>query len=150
MGGTNSGRLVGSVREPERNAEICRRRIAGELPRKIAADMGLTAGQVSGVLKRNKLTMARPEEGSRATTRSGMPARTREHPIVAGGGKALESLTMRDCHWPHGNPGSQGFKFCGARTEPGRPYCARHCAKAYQKPAAPSDAGRLLRRSWAA
>ena len=147
MGGTNSGRLVGSVRDPKRNAEICRRRVAGELPKQIVAEMNLTSGVIMGVLRRNKLTSARPIE-SRARTRSGMPAQTREYPIVAGGGKALEALTVRECHWPYGTPGLKDFRFCAAPVSPGRPYCAEHCAKAYQKPA--YDAGRPLRREWAA
>ena len=149
MGGTNSGRLVGSVLNPERNAEICRRRVAGELPRQIVAEMNLTPGVVMGVLRRSKLTSARPIE-SRARTRSGMPAQTREYPIVAGGGKALEALTVRDCHYPQGTPGHKDFRFCGAPVVPGRPYCLEHCEACYQKPVAPSDAGRPLRRGWAA
>lgn len=35
------------------------------------------------------------------------------------------------CQWPLGDPAGQDFKFCGAPTEPGRPYCAQHCEEAY-------------------
>ncbi|HLI10567.1 MAG TPA: GcrA family cell cycle regulator [Alphaproteobacteria bacterium] len=35
------------------------------------------------------------------------------------------------CQWPIGDPTSQDFEFCGAPTEPGRPYCAAHCEAAY-------------------
>ena len=38
------------------------------------------------------------------------------------------------CMWPFGHPGDDDFHFCGARPEPGRPYCAAHAAIAYIKP----------------
>lgn len=39
----------------------------------------------------------------------------------------------RGCMWPMGDPKQPGFHFCGAPAEPGRPYCASHCAVAYHK-----------------
>jgi GcrA cell cycle regulator len=39
------------------------------------------------------------------------------------------------CAWPIGEPGTRGpngFRFCDAASEPGKPYCADHCRKAYQ------------------
>ena len=38
------------------------------------------------------------------------------------------------CMWPHGHPGDDDFHFCGARPEPGRPYCVAHAAIAYIHP----------------
>ena len=35
------------------------------------------------------------------------------------------------CLWPIGDPGDEGFHFCGASTVPGKPYCDEHCARAY-------------------
>jgi GcrA cell cycle regulator len=35
------------------------------------------------------------------------------------------------CQWPIGDPSSQEFAFCGEPSEPGRPYCAKHCGVAY-------------------
>jgi GcrA cell cycle regulator len=35
------------------------------------------------------------------------------------------------CQWPIGDPSTQEFAFCGESSEPGRPYCAKHCAVAY-------------------
>jgi len=47
-------------------------------------------------------------------------------PVAAGpSGKA--------CMWPVGDPKTAEFHFCSAPTEPGRPYCAAHCAMAYQR-----------------
>lgn len=47
-------------------------------------------------------------------------------PVPAGG---------RGCSWPMGDPKQPGFHFCGAQAEPGRPYCAAHCAMAYHRKA---------------
>jgi GcrA cell cycle regulator len=35
--------------------------------------------------------------------------------------------------WPVGDPKSPEFHFCGAPTEPNRPYCASHCTVAYHR-----------------
>ncbi len=35
------------------------------------------------------------------------------------------------CAWPIGDPGTRSFRFCDASSEPGRPYCGEHCAKAF-------------------
>lgn len=41
----------------------------------------------------------------------------------------------RECQWPLGEPGAPGFRFCGAASEPSRPYCLAHCAVAYVRQA---------------
>ena len=45
---------------------------------------------------------------------------------------SLLDLTDRMCNWPIGHPGDADFHFCGKSSEPGMPYCAPHCAEAYQ------------------
>jgi len=35
------------------------------------------------------------------------------------------------CCWPIGDPGTPGFRFCGAPALIGKPYCAEHAAVAY-------------------
>lgn len=45
----------------------------------------------------------------------------------------LDSLRPGMCSWPLGNPGEEGFHFCGDGTVDGKPYCAKHCAVAYVK-----------------
>lgn len=44
----------------------------------------------------------------------------------------LLDLTDRMCKWPIGHPGDADFHFCGKPSEAGMPYCAAHCAEAYQ------------------
>ncbi len=39
----------------------------------------------------------------------------------------------KTCSWPVGDPKQPGFQFCGETSEPGRPYCEKHCAVAYQR-----------------
>lgn len=35
------------------------------------------------------------------------------------------------CCWPLGDPGTAGFRFCGAVAAPGKPYCLAHAQVAY-------------------
>ena len=44
----------------------------------------------------------------------------------------LLDLTERMCKWPLGHPGDADFQFCGKPSLPTFPYCADHCAQAYQ------------------
>ncbi|MGE0223442.1 MAG: GcrA family cell cycle regulator [Acetobacteraceae bacterium] len=37
------------------------------------------------------------------------------------------------CCWPIGEPGTRGFRFCDASSEPGKPYCIEHAKLAYVK-----------------
>ncbi|MCZ8100409.1 MAG: GcrA cell cycle regulator [Burkholderiales bacterium] len=43
-------------------------------------------------------------------------------------------MELRDsmCRWPHGDPTSPDFRFCGAKSPPGTPYCSYHAQIAYQ------------------
>ena len=41
-------------------------------------------------------------------------------------------LTEQTCRWPIGDPGSEGFTFCGRRSDTGVPYCTTHARIAYQ------------------
>lgn len=49
--------------------------------------------------------------------------------------EAMDRGTRRgpSCQWPHGDPGTPGFRFCGAKPLMGKPYCAEHAAVAYVK-----------------
>lgn len=42
-------------------------------------------------------------------------------------------LGGRSCLWPVGDPRQPDFHFCGEPVEPGKPYCASHCALAYHR-----------------
>jgi GcrA cell cycle regulator len=38
---------------------------------------------------------------------------------------------VRECQWPHGTPGKPSFYLCGDPAWPARPYCERHCRRAF-------------------
>ena len=44
----------------------------------------------------------------------------------------LLDLNDRICRWPMGHPGEPDFHFCGDHSNPGFPYCVKHCGVAYQ------------------
>ena len=45
---------------------------------------------------------------------------------------SLMALTEQMCKWPIGDPGADGFHFCGHRNWSGTPYCEYHNRVAYQ------------------
>lgn len=44
----------------------------------------------------------------------------------------IMNLTESTCRWPIGEPGTDGFYFCGGRSITGMPYCTQHARLAYQ------------------
>ena len=44
----------------------------------------------------------------------------------------LLNLTRHTCRWPIGEPKTEDFYYCGARTKPDSPYCEEHAKLAYQ------------------
>jgi GcrA cell cycle regulator len=46
--------------------------------------------------------------------------------------RSVFELSEHSCRWPIGDPRSSRFFFCGAQPVWNRPYCAEHCARAYQ------------------
>ena len=70
------------------------------------------------------------------------PLRGRQHKLVSQAIDGLENVTpdlgvndlkAHHCKYPYGDPKLPGFHFCGAQRELGRPYCATHCAIAFQR-----------------
>jgi GcrA cell cycle regulator len=62
-----------------------------------------------------------------------------------------ERVTIMDlrefmCRWPMGDPTKPEFRFCGARSSAGLPYCAHHARIAYQ-PVADRKRDRRLARA---
>lgn len=45
--------------------------------------------------------------------------------------RTLLQLTDSTCRWPYGDPATHDFFFCGAVPATGQPYCACHCAIAF-------------------
>jgi GcrA cell cycle regulator len=55
-------------------------------------------------------------------------------PVVRAFPAARPRFGSRSCCWPIGEPGTSGFRFCGAEPMSGKPYCTEHAALAYVKP----------------
>jgi GcrA cell cycle regulator len=87
----------------------------------LAREFGTTRGAVGGLIWRQcqgigssaPLRMTRRKPKYSQTTLN-----MREHPLL--------SLEEGCCHWPLGNPGEAGFRFCGDKVVPQRSYCAHH------------------------
>lgn len=96
-----------------------------------------TAAQASRTEQKRVAASAVPSSAPMPARRRG-PERqepyTRERTSRARRGKSLFELTNRSCRWPHGEPGTSAFHFCGAAgadLERGMPYCPRHARRAY-------------------
>lgn len=117
----------------------------------------LTIGQVIGcsascvVRKMRALEMPGAGMPVNARTRRVAPSRTLTTrkpvkgpvaPIQAKRGPCLRVQDIpppRDCQFPHGEPRTEGFGFCGQPSVRGRPYCREHCEVAYTNVQTPAD-----------
>jgi GcrA cell cycle regulator len=112
----------------------------------IAASLGGSSrAGVLGKIFRLRRMMSEAASAAKATAgkhtldrrRAGRPAAAKPIPVVAPQrrGKTLLELTNESCRWPHGEPGTNSFHFCGAAgadLQGGMPYCERHALRAYQ------------------
>lgn len=58
----------------------------------------------------------------------------RPTPVLVPSCERVTILDLREtmCRWPHGDPSMPEFRFCGARSTGGLPYCDTHRRIAYQ------------------
>lgn len=103
----------------ERNREIIRLAEEGLPHGAIRRRLGLTTGAVAGALHRARNMGLLPSLDAVPDTVTPDPFPTARH----------------CCMWPCGDPGTPGFRFCGAPiAEPGASYCDDHRALAYIRP----------------
>ena len=113
----------------------------GETATAIAARLRMSKSAVLGKVFRLRLrpaakataAAARRNAAKVGRRRRGRPPAAPTAPVMASG-KTLFELTNNSCRWPHGQPGTKAFHFCGAPgadLEGGRPYCERHMRRAY-------------------
>jgi len=136
----------------------------GETATAIAARLRMSRSAVLGKVFRLRLRPAANAAAARSNTvvprrrhKTRSPIKHRVEPRApaapaapaVASGKTLFELTNDCCRWPHGQPGTKAFHFCGAPgadLEGGRPYCERHARRAYvghrktAAAAAPADA----------
>jgi GcrA cell cycle regulator len=132
---------------------------------------GVTRNAVIGKVHRLGLSgRAAPSQPSRPAFRpqrprpqpiaQAAPAPRRAEPVVRAphvpmlapdleGTATVLTLGAHMCKWPIGDPGGDGFSFCGRRSSEG-PYCVEHARVAYQPPqkkkSGANDLARSLRR----
>ena len=58
--------------------------------------------------------------------------RTEEEVLDPAQRATVLTLTEHTCKWPIGDPGAEGFHFCGHRSFNSLPYCEYHSRIAYQ------------------
>jgi GcrA cell cycle regulator len=51
-----------------------------------------------------------------------------------GGHITIQQLSDKTCRWPIGDPGTDGFCFCGHSPKANSVYCDYHYDRAYQPP----------------
>lgn len=106
----------------ERVLELRKLWATGASTAEIGRRLGVSKNAVVGKAHRSGLA-PRPSPIRRLPASPPPPARpVRLAPL----GKAV-------CYWPYGDPQDDDFHFCGAEAEPGKPYCAKHCAMAYTR-----------------
>jgi GcrA cell cycle regulator len=117
----------------------------GKTATAIAARLGMSKSAVLGKVFRLRLRPAAnaTTAAARSNTKilgrrhkSRLPIKHRAKPAAPAmaSGKTLFELTNGSCRWPHGQPGTKAFHFCGAPgadLEGGRPYCDQHARRAY-------------------
>lgn len=57
-----------------------------------------------------------------------------EHEVVVPFSERVTIMELKEsmCRWPLGDPTTAEFRYCGAKSETGAPYCTYHCRIAYQ------------------
>lgn len=119
----------------------------GKMPtRLIASLLGTTPGSVVGRAKRLGLERMKGSPATYRTSRKPtrprpkrkpqppIHARTRDEDLAIPfeRRKTLLELTDQTCRYPVGDPDKPEFFFCGAKSLETYPYCAGHCAVAYE------------------
>ncbi len=89
----------------------------------------------SAIAKPKKAANAPKPRGTLANSTATLPAPAPIRAIrTIRTGNVTTVLGLRECmcKWPIGEPGEDGFGFCGGPTMPGQTYCAEHAVVAYQ------------------
>jgi GcrA cell cycle regulator len=135
--GITRSAVLGKIHRLRRTKPAARRRAAEARPAAL------------GVARPLLIAARRARRQSPADARGAAALAQFNAAIPADQRRTLLQLTRSTCRWPVGEPAEPGFFFCGGRAQAGRPYCAGHCAFAYQEeshPCRPVSSGRPGRR----
>ena len=122
----------------ERIALLKRLWTDGKTATAIAVQLRMSKSAVLGKVFRLRLRPAKNATAASARRGTAILGQRRKGrppaaPVMTSG-KTFFELTNNSCRWPHGQPGTKTFHFCGAPgadLEGGRPYCERHMRRAY-------------------
>ncbi len=127
LGGLTRNAVIGKAHRLKLSGRVAPAR-SGEdvdVPKAAAAVRAKPAGKK--VMLRAIPAMPVPNLPPRAATpvvkRAAEPGKSAVPPL---------KTTERQCRWPHGDPRSPDFKFCGCSAVEGLPYCLDHARVAYQ------------------
>lgn len=81
---------------------------------------------------RGNLALAPKPEAAPAPVIQVVPQSAPEVVVPISERVTIMELRESMCRWPHGDPTTPEFRFCGAKSPPGTPYCAYHAQIAYQ------------------
>lgn len=127
----------GTLEEAQRRAEQIRPLAAeGLTALQIGERVGMSRNAVTGLCSRQGIAL----KGRRGQFRSGnTEGRLRKSKFDATQPEATQSrrvsgvpLRERGCRWPAWGMEPPTHRYCGEPQEPGKPYCAGHCAAAYR------------------
>ena len=116
-----AGLIPESEEPPAQREQAARSEASPASPRKEPAQLA-----TDGALALE--TRAQPAPASEASPQ--LAVVSEEKGLVAD----IMELNQHTCRWPIGDPGEEGFCYCGRRPQPGLPYCAHHAAIAYTSP----------------
>ncbi len=89
--------------------------------REIGHRLGFTKNAIIG--KANRMGLPKRNPSSRQIANEKKPPGAE---VIS-----LEQLSFGMCSWPHGDPQAEEFHFCGQPVVESKPYCDKHCARAY-------------------
>lgn len=143
-----------------KSASVIAKELSAECGSELGAKLDVSRGAVLGKIFRLRLdTCEKPAKKSgqrpKAARKQPRVAPAKDRPARRRGPepsaqraterKTIFDLTNRCCRWPHGEPGTKSFFFCGASgadIENGLPYCPQHMRRAYIVPPDPSGTAR--------
>ncbi|MBM3568163.1 MAG: global cell cycle regulator GcrA-like protein [Alphaproteobacteria bacterium] len=97
----------------------------------IGRRLGITKNAVVGKAHRMNLP-ARPSPVKRRSEPRIMAPQPPQPQIAMTPMPAPPNFVGPKCQWPIGHPREPGFRFCGAPSAQGRPYCPAHASIAYR------------------
>ena len=138
LGGVSRNAVIGKMHRLRKSGEVSEQRAskpkAPRAKRKSAPARSpsrpVTAGATAlKTAPKAALAQARPK-----------PVIKLAEPPTRGAIDDIMDLTPTTCRWPIGDPGEEGFTYCGAHAPHDAPYCEHHARIAYQ-PAARKASG---------